>query len=139
MTKSKLRLLILSLSSIFVVLLGLFILWRQSTSPLSKTAPENSMTVDVGIVYLPITTSISTYYALGVDSGALVTEVVAGSPADRAGIQTGDVILSFNGTRVDDKAPLYGMIKSCPTGNKIALEVWRERSNRIVEIVHGPK
>ncbi len=138
MTKNKLRLIIISLFSVLVILLGLFVLWWQAISQLPAQTAESDASIDLGIVYLPVTPNVSAYYELQVASGALVTEVIAGSPADRAGVQSGDVILSFNGTTVDEKVPLYGMIRSCPPGNKIALEVWREGSDRIVEIVHVP-
>jgi len=138
MTKNKLRLIIISLFSVLVILLGLFVLWRQSISLLPEQVPESSSAIDLGIVYLPVTPNVAAYYGLQVASGALVTEVIAGSPADRAGVQSGDVILSFNGTRLDEQIPLYGMIRTCPPGNKIALELRREGSDRIVEIVHVP-
>ncbi len=73
---------------------------------------------------------------MGVDSGALVTEVVPGSPAELAGVQVGDVILSFNGTRLDEEVPLLGMMMSCPAGNRVTLEVWRVNNTAVVELLH---
>lgn len=128
-----------SFVSVLIVLLAFFLFWRQSTTPLSEQAQEDTTAIDIGIVYLPITPSISTYYGLGVNSGALVTEVIAGSPADKAGIKVGDAILSFNGARVEDKVPLFGMMQSCQAGSRVTLEVWREKSSQNVEVVHTEK
>lgn len=99
-------------------------------------ALPDPITLDMGLSYLPVTPGVSEYYGLGVNSGALVTEVVPDSIAAQAGIVVGDVILTFNGTEVGEEAPLLGAMRSCPVGNPIAMEVWRGASRQKVELIH---
>ena len=90
----------------------------------------------MGITYLPVTRGLSAYYELGVDYGALVTEVMANSPASSAGVKVGDVILSFNEVRLNQGMSLLGLMRACPNGSRIALEVWDGNGVRAVEFVH---
>ncbi len=103
---------------------------------MSEQMQGNSSALDHGIVYLPVTQRIADYYGLGVDSGALVTQVTKDSLVDQAGIKVGDVILSFNGVHIGEATPLLGMMRSCPMGNGIILGVWSDGNTREVTIIH---
>lgn len=135
----KTRIILASVVIIIVlaVLFG-FSLLRGQTGDVSLAEPTatNRTSVGLGITYLPVNRTVSAYYNLGVDSGALVTEVVPGSPAELAGVKAGDVILSFNGTTLDEEVPLLGMIMSCPAGDMVTLEVWRVNDTVRVEFLH---
>ena len=65
----------------------------------SGGAQETASAVSLGGTYLPLAAGLTTYYDLGVYSGALVTEATSNSPADKASVKVGDVILSFNGVK----------------------------------------
>ncbi|OGO22227.1 MAG: hypothetical protein A2144_11995 [Chloroflexi bacterium RBG_16_50_9] len=135
----KTRIILASVVIIIVlaVLFG-FSLSRGQTGDVSsaESTAINRTSVGLGITYLPVTRTVSAYYNLGVDSGALVTEVVPGSPAELAGVKAGDVILSFNGTTLDEEVPLLGMMMSCPAGDMVTLEVWRVNNTVRVEFLH---
>ncbi|MBI2957459.1 MAG: PDZ domain-containing protein [Chloroflexi bacterium] len=72
---------------------------------------------DMGIVYVPVTARSAPYYGLGIDHGALVTDVVPGSPADNAGLRPGDVIMSFNGVALGDGVSLARLLIDCAGGH----------------------
>ncbi len=119
-----------------VLILGFYFLpWRTENGLPLEPARSSAASLDLGVTYLPLTPGLSAYYDLGVDSGALVTKVVPNSPADRAGVKVGDVILSFNGARVEEESSLLGMIRACPADSDIVLEVYRGNS-RMVALVH---
>jgi S1-C subfamily serine protease len=140
-TKQR-RITIIGVAAVTLLLLGLgfFFFPRQITdlSPVESEL-ETATTADLGITYLQVTPGLSDYYGLGVSSGVLVTEVVSGSPADRTGVQVGDVILSYNGVKLEGEARLLGMMMSCPAGNKMTLEIWREKDIRTMELFHADK
>ena len=135
--KSKVAIIGVIATVLVAIVLSFFLLpWQSEDEPSLEPPQETSAATDLGFTYLQVTPRVSAYYDLGVDSGALVTEVIPKSPADRAGVEVGDVILSFNGDRLEEEAPLLGMIMACPADHGIALEVWRGENVSTVELIH---
>ncbi|MBM3140482.1 MAG: PDZ domain-containing protein [Chloroflexi bacterium] len=66
----------------------------------------------LGRQHVPVTDEIAAERQLPVQTGALVVGVEPGSPAARAGVQVGDVIVGLNGTLVDDDAPLVNLLRA---------------------------
>jgi len=62
---------------------------------------------------------------------------VEGGLVDQADLKIGDVIVSFNGARIEEAAPLLGMLRSCPMGHSIMLDVWTQGNLREVTITHA--
>lgn len=62
----------------------------------------------------------------GVPQGAFVRQVVSGSPADKAGIQTGDIITKLNGQALNDTNDLVSIINTLKVGQKVSVEVYRD-------------
>ncbi|OGY23148.1 MAG: hypothetical protein A2172_02095 [Candidatus Woykebacteria bacterium RBG_13_40_15] len=62
----------------------------------------------------------------GVPQGAYIQDVISGSPADKAGLQDGDIITKFGGTSLKDNISLVGILGKFKVGQTVALEVWRE-------------
>jgi len=136
MLKNRTVLLAIGASILVAVALGLLLFegpW-EDTSPV-KQEQSTPSAVDLGITYVSITSGISANRDLGVNSGALVTEVVPDSSADRAGVKVGDVIVTFNGSKVEEENPLLGMMMACPVDDNISIEVQTGMNNRMVEIV----
>ena len=80
------------------------------------------------------------FYALAANSGLLINSVDPGSPAVRAGLRPGDVLLSVNGTRVDGRfpeqlPPIQDLIAGLPVGSKVALAVKRGSQTLVVEAI----
>jgi serine protease Do len=63
---------------------------------------------------------------LGDPRGVEVMGVQEGSPAEQAGIKTGDVLLSYNGENIVGAQQLGRLVSETPTGRKVKIEYWRE-------------
>ncbi len=68
------------------------------------------------------------------EGGAVVTQVFPGSPAEEAGIATGDIILLFNGRRVTKIEELEAALKDASAGDEAILAVVREGKVREVRL-----
>jgi serine protease Do len=79
--------------------------------------------------------------SMGIDAakGSLVTSVVPGSPADKAGIKTGDVILEFNGEAVIDALDFANKVKAILPGAKIDLTLLRPAKPFTASVVLGQR
>jgi serine protease Do len=67
--------------------------------------------------------------------GALVARVEPGSPADKAGVEAGDIIVAFNGSTIDKSGDLPRMVGSTKPGSKANLTVLRKGSKRELPVV----
>jgi serine protease Do len=74
--------------------------------------------------------------------GVEVTRVEQGSPADKAGVRTGDVLLSYNGEKILGAQQLGRLVRETPEGRKVRLQFWRDgrtqTSTVITEDRRGP-
>ena len=67
---------------------------------------------------------------LGYPGGLLVKTVISGSPADEAGIEPDDIIVSFNGTEVKTAEELAALKNKCSAGDKVVIRIYRLTSSR---------
>ena len=67
-------------------------------------------------------------------NGALVAQVVPGSPAAKAGIKPGDIILSFNGTPITDASQLKNLVGATKPGSAAKLGIWRDKKSLEVNV-----
>ena len=70
-------------------------------------------------------------------TGVLVSEVVPGSPAEKAGLTNGDVILEFGGTKVNNSTHIRQLIESKMAGDKVELKVVRDGTRKGLTAVLG--
>ena len=134
MLKNKLKYLIY-LAPILVVLSLAFLLLSRQVRILPLGLPVNSQAVTaLEFSYIPVTPQLADYYKPGTESGALVTDVLNGSPADKAGLKIRHIILSFNGPSLTKETSLFGLLRGCPPGVPITLEVRTGGVNRKMEI-----
>ena len=82
-----------------------------------------------------ITPDLATQF--GSTTGALVADVKAGTPADKAGIQSGDVIKKMNGQVVEDFHQLRLAISALPPGTTITLDLLRNGTPKTVTVKLG--
>jgi serine protease Do len=72
------------------------------------------------------TPAIAQQIGLARAEGARVTGLTPGSPAERVGIRVGDVILRYDGVRVEDDAHLINLVSLTEVGRDVVLEVFRD-------------
>jgi serine protease Do len=79
----------------------------------------------LGITLEDLTPGLAESFNLPAQSGALVGDVLPRTPAEKAGIQSGDVIIEFNGKKVADPHSLQLMVSECSPGTEVQVKVVR--------------
>ncbi len=94
----------------------------------------------LGVVIQPIDDNIAK--AMGLDSpkGALVASIVDGSPANKAGLKIGDVILNFDGKPINNTNKLPRIVGETPINKTVEMEIFRDgKSQKIPLVVAQPE
>ncbi len=91
----------------------------------------------LGVSVGTVDASTKSYYGTSADSGAYVGSVVSGGPAEKAGIQKGDVIVSIDGEAVTTSSELIIDVRSKEIGDKVKLEVVRNGQTITIEAELG--
>lgn len=87
----------------------------------------------LGVSVQEITASTSRSLNLKVLKGALVAEVLAGGPAEKAGMRRGDVIVSLNGTLIESANDFRNRIAATPVGKKVQIGILRRGERMTLE------
>ena len=82
----------------------------------------------IGVQIVPLTGEYAKQLGLKSTSGALVGQVVDGSPAAKGGVQVGDVITAINGKAVKNYEDVVDMVGKTPIGQTLKMEVWRNKA-----------
>lgn len=91
----------------------------------------------LGVVIQELTRDLAESLNLGKANGAVVNQVEKGSPADKAGLAAGDVILRFEGKPVGGSADLQRLVGSTRPGSRVTLQVWQRGQVRELPVVVG--
>lgn len=99
----------------------------------------------LGVRYVIVTEELAKKNQLSVAYGALILRgdnrtdfsVIPGSPADKAGLQENDIILSVDGTRVDEDHPLSRTIARKNPGDTVTLKVLSKGKEKVVKVELG--
>ena len=89
----------------------------------------------IGVVIDQVTREVAEAIGLGKPAGALVRSVEAGGPAEKAGIEAGDIITKVDGRVVENSRDLPRVIGAIRPGGKAALQVFRRGAYRDVSVV----
>ena len=88
----------------------------------------------LGVGIQPLSEEMREYYGLDENQGVLVSQVFPGDPADKAGIQPQDVIVSVDGEQISDARDLTGKIASLPVGTTANVGVIRDGKKKTFKV-----
>ncbi|MEL6947103.1 MAG: Do family serine endopeptidase [Pseudomonadota bacterium] len=91
----------------------------------------------LGVSIQPVTDDIAESLAMGKARGALVAGVTAGGPAKNAGVEVGDVILTFDGKRVASSRDLPRIVAETPVGKSVQVVVLRKGAETTIGVTLG--
>ena len=91
----------------------------------------------IGVVIQEVTAELADSFGLDKPRGALVSRVEKGGAASKAGIQTSDIILTFDETRVETSNDLPRIVGQTRPGKKVDVQVWREKRSMILSLTVG--
>ena len=91
----------------------------------------------LGVRIQLVTKEIAEVEKLEKPEGALIASVAEKSPADKGGIQAGDIILEFDGKRVDTMRTLPKLVAQTEVGKKVVVKIWRNQKLISKKIVLG--
>ncbi len=91
----------------------------------------------LGVTIQDINQSLADSFGLKKPSGALVSSVEKGSPAAKAGLEPGDVILAINGREIAGSGELPAIVAGMAAGETAKLQIWRNGTSRVVEAKVG--
>ena len=89
----------------------------------------------IGVQIGEVTKDVAESLGLTRPQGALVQRVEAGGPAEKAGVEAGDVILKFNGAAVERSSDLPRVVGSTKPGTRSTLTVWRKGAMRDLSVM----
>jgi serine protease Do len=91
----------------------------------------------IGVAIQPLTLELARSFGLDEPAGALVSSVERGGPADKAGVKAGDVVLEYNGEKVDDPNQLPRVVAATKPGQEATITVWRGGKRQRLKVVTG--
>jgi len=89
----------------------------------------------LGVSIQEVTSDLAEEFGVKDLKGALVSGVMKGSPAEKAGIKQGDVILQYNGKDVEDTGHLRNMVSQTPINTAVKIKVLRQKKEIELDVV----
>jgi len=91
----------------------------------------------LGVSIQDVNQQIANAMKLPEQTGALVGDVVSDSPAEKAGLKAGDLILTLNGDKIKDASELRNEVASTAPGTKVTFGILRDGKNMTIEVMLG--
>jgi serine protease Do len=91
----------------------------------------------LGVTVQPVTAELADSFDLKEARGALVTDVTRDSPAEKAGVRRGDIILAFDDRKVETMSDLPRLVAAAEVGKAAKLSVFREGKTVTLEVTVG--
>lgn len=97
----------------------------------------------LGVGLTELTPELRTHFGAPEDAGVMVSSVEQGSPADKAGLQVGDILARVDGKDVKSSWDVRSEVRTFEEGQQVPLEVWRDRKvqtlNAIIALRERPE
>jgi serine protease Do len=91
----------------------------------------------IGVVIQEVTKELADSFGLAKPAGALVNSVEKGGPAEKAGVEAGDIIVKFDGKPVGSSGDLPRIVGATKPGSKVAMQVWRKGATKDLTVTVG--
>ncbi|OAM15334.1 protease Do [Eikenella corrodens] len=91
----------------------------------------------IGVVIQEVNYDLAKSFGLQTANGALISQVTPGGPADKAGLQPGDIVQSVNGENVKASSDLPVLVGMMPPGTQLTLGIWRNGKREEVRVTLG--
>jgi serine protease Do len=91
----------------------------------------------LGVSVQPLTPELAKSFGAKEAKGVLVADVVQDSPASRAGLQAGDILLEFEGKKIEAPTDLQRAVGLTSPGKTTKARIWRDKGERTVEVTVG--
>ncbi len=91
----------------------------------------------LGVSIQPLTPELAKSFNAKDTKGVLISDVISESPAAKAGLKPGDILLEFDGKKVDAPADLQRTVGLAQPGQSAKMKVWRDQAEKTVELKIG--
>lgn len=91
----------------------------------------------IGVVIQEVNYDLAKSFGLEAANGALISQVTPDGPADKAGLQPGDIVQSVNGESVKASSDLPVLVGMMPPGTRLTLGIWRNGKREDVQVTLG--
>lgn len=93
----------------------------------------------LGVIIQDITEEMVKHFGLISDEGALISDILPGSPADKAGIKVGDVVIKFDEKKITSADALRKTVANTTPDKKVKITIIRDREEKTLDIVTGER
>jgi len=93
----------------------------------------------IGVAVQDLTPELAESFKLGDIQGVLISEVVRGGPADKAGVKPGDLLTSINDKPLTDSSTMLDVISAIPPGQTVPLKLLRSQSEKVLQVKIGKR
>src|SRR3990170_2933952 len=93
----------------------------------------------IGVTIQEVTPDIANSFGLKEPKGALVSSVIPGDPAEKAGIKTGDILIEFDAKEITELGDLPRTVAATSPGKNVAVKIVRDGTEKVLELKVGKK
>lgn len=92
---------------------------------------------ELGVMIQPVTKELAESFGLDEPKGALISQVLAGSPAEKAGLRAGDIVIEFKGKKIESFHDLPKIVNIQPVGSSHKVKILRDGKTKTLTVKLG--